>query len=326
MRISFVWDWPSYDPQTFTWQDGLAAAIKILSERHEVQILTCSMNGKDYTLYHPYFPIQISTDITRDVAAFKPDVVLMWGDCTRPNAHPVSELNIPMALCFAGGQVDGPTHGHFDHFFVESQSYKERFEVLGCSVSTAFGTNTELFKPIPKQPKVLDVIFPATYARWKRHDLYAEAVNGLKAAAVGYMINNGWDEASYHIIQDNQILCLPHVSADAVKYFLAASKCCCITSYWTGGSQRTVLEAMAMNVPLVVMSDSDKTSEYVREAGQGLVVDPEPKKIRAAVEQMMTTTVNTRDYILSKWSETHYADALEAGLQQICSPTLPKTL
>jgi len=51
LKISFVWDWESYDPQTFTWQDGLAAAIKLLSEKHNIEILTCSMNGKDYTLY-----------------------------------------------------------------------------------------------------------------------------------------------------------------------------------------------------------------------------------------------------------------------------------
>lgn len=312
MKLSFVWDWPSYDPQTFTWQDGLAAAIKKLSQRHEVQILTCSMNGQDYTLYHPYFSIQVSTDIRRDVALFKPNVILMWGDCTRPNAAPLSELNIPMALCFAGGQVDGPTYGYFDHFFVESQSYKERFEALGKSVSTAFGTNTDLFKPIPEQQKVFDACLPATYAGWKRHHLYAEATKGLRSVTAGYIVADedpiiGW-------VQKTGSLALPHVDPQVLRYLYAASKTCCITSFWTGGSQRTVLEAMAMNIPVIAMKDSDKTSEYVYECGQGLVVDPEPEKIRNAILQLRDTEVNTRDYILDKWSEHKYAQSLEDGL------------
>jgi glycosyltransferase involved in cell wall biosynthesis len=317
MKISFIWDWPSYDPQTFTWQDGLAAAIKILTEKHDVQILTCSMNGKDYTLYHPYFPIQVSTDIKRDVALFKPDVILCWGDCTRPNAHPLSELNIPMALCFAGGQVDGPTYGYFDHFFVESQSYKDRFEVLGKSVSTAFGTNTDLFKPIPEQHKLFDVCNFSTYAGWKRHHLYAEATKGLTSVTAGYIIAQedpiiGW-------VQKTGSLALPHTDAQVLRHLYAASKSCCLTSFSTGGSQRSVLEAMAMNIPLVVMKDSDKTSEYVYEGGEGLVVDPEPEKIRQAILQLRDTEVNTREFILNKWSEYKYAQALEDGLCKLVS-------
>jgi glycosyltransferase involved in cell wall biosynthesis len=315
MKISFVWDWPSYDPQTFTWQDGLAAAIKLLSQRHEVEILACSMNGKDYTLYHPYFPIRVSTDIKRAVAEFKPDVVLMWGDCTRPNAEPVSELGIPMALCFAGGSPEGETQRFFNHFFVESQSYKEKFEVLGCSVSTAFGTNTELFKPDPKQKKIFDVCFPATYAGWKRHHIYAEATKDLRSVTAGYIISP--DDPIIGWVQGSGSLALSHCSPEVLKTIYAASKTCCITSFYTGGSQRTVLEAMSMNIPLVVMKDSDKTSEYVYEAKQGLVVDPEPIKIQEAIKQMMNTEVNTREYIMDKWSEFKYADALEKSLCEL---------
>lgn len=316
MKIAFVWDWPSYDPQTFTWQDGLAAAIKILRTRHEVEIFTCSMNEKDYTLYHPYFPMQISTDITRDVAQFAPDVILCWGDCTRPNAELLSKLNIPMALCFAGGSPEGQTQRFFQHFFVESASYKEKFELLGCSVSTAFGTNTELFQPIPRQQKHFDVCNFSTYAGWKRHHIYAEATKGLKSVTAGYIISP--DDPIIGWVQDSGSVALPHCDLNVVRRLYAASKVACYTSFYTGGSQRSVLEAMSMNVPLVVMKDSDKTSEYVYEAREGIVVDPEPAKIREAILSLQNTTVNTRDYILSKWSEYHYADNLEAGLKLIC--------
>jgi hypothetical protein len=76
---------------------------------------------------------------------------------------------------------------------------------------------------------------------------------------------------------------------------------------------------MAMNVPLVVMSDSDKTSEYVIDCGEGLVVPPDPLAIREALQESIHKVVNTREYVLSKWSEVHYADAIEAGLKKLCS-------
>lgn len=315
MKISFVWDWPNYLPQTITWKDGLARAIQILSQKHELQFLTC--DTRDSIIAHDFFDIHATTDVQAKVKEFDPDVILMWGDCTRPNASKCAELGKPMALCFAGGQVDGPTERYFDHFFVESEVYKERFEARGQSVSTAFGTNTDLFKPFPKQQKIFDVIKPATYARWKRHDVFAETVKGLRSVTAGYIIPA--EEYCADWCRDAGSLVLPHVSAETLKTLFAASKCCLITSHWTGGSQRTVLEAMSMNIPLVVTSDSDKTSEYVRECGYGLVVDPDPKKLRQAVEEMMNTEVDTRPYVLEKWSEIKYADALEAGLQKICA-------
>lgn len=315
MKVSIVHDWDVHYEQELNWKDGLSAAIRELSKRHQIQFLVCGRI--DTLLPHEYFDIHVSTDIARDIKAFKPDVILMWGDCTRPNALPCSQLGIPMALCFAGGSPEGHTNAYFDHFFVESEVYRERFEVMGKSVSTAFGTNTELFKPLPEQPKCFDVCFPATYAGWKRHHLYAQATEGLRSITTGYIIAAedpivGW-------VRKTGTFAMPHISAEALKTVYAASKSCCITSFWTGGSQRTVLEAMAMNIPLVVMQDSDKTTEYVREAGEGVITGIEPLEIRTGIEKAMTLTVNTRDYIMSKWSEYKYAEALEEGLCKLVS-------
>lgn len=323
MRIAFVWDWPSEFSQTMTWHDGLAAAVKILSERHELQFFT--MGKRDETLIHDYFPINVRTADTLlyDVGKFKPDVILMWGDCTRPNAKPLADLGIPMALCFAGGDTNGPTQVYFDHFFVESAEYLERFEASGCSVSTAFGTNTELFKPIDGMQKHFDTIFPATFCEWKRHRLYREAVQGLRNVCAGFMYpdheRDCWEDT-----MKAGVLTLPHVSAETLRFLYAASKVCVVTSKGTGGSQRTVLEAMSMNIPVVVTEDC-KGYEYVHDAANfshvGWDVPPEPQRIRGTVDDIIKfqeTAVfykcHGRDYILSKWTETHYADALENGM------------
>jgi glycosyltransferase involved in cell wall biosynthesis len=111
--------------------------------------------------------------------------------------------------------------------------------------------------------------------------------------------------------EDAGVLALPHTSAETLVKLFNASKTCTITSYTNGGSQRTVLEAMAMNIPLVACADSEKTSEYVHEAGEGKLVPTDPRAIQDAIIEMSTKTVNTRDYIMSKWSEEHYANALD---------------
>jgi glycosyltransferase involved in cell wall biosynthesis len=329
MRIAFVHDWPPDLYQEMTWKDGLAAAVKILSQRHDLRFWTLGETA--CVLPHPYFPIHVvpHTDaLVAEVRAYEPDVILHWGDLTRPNARPLLDLGVPQALCFAGGDTDGRNQDCFEHFFVESEVYRQRFEVSGCSVSTAFGTNTELFQPIPLMAKQFDVIFPATYCDWKRHTLFTEATRGLKAITSGFM----YPVAERYCWEDTMkagVLTLPHVGAETLQHLFAASKVCLITSRASGGSQRTVLEAMAMNIPVVVMEDSDKTREYVMDAQKlgfnvgGVAHKAQDDNWATGARNWIDAILgndkdwNGRDYIMSKWSEHHYADAIERGLQQI---------
>jgi glycosyltransferase involved in cell wall biosynthesis len=322
MRIAFIHDWEPDVHQELTWQDGLAAAIGILKTRHQVEFFTV---GPKMDLEHPLVgTIHFVPEGGEFLSAVKdsnPDVILHWADMTRPHAAALKTLGKPMAICFAGGNPFGPNWALFDHIFVESNSYLMQYQnVGGVSVSTAFGTNTKLFDPtLPKvkdQAKIFDVCFPATYCDWKRHKLFADSIRGYSAVTSGFMYDDH-ETYCWEAAQAAGALALPHVSAETLRHIYAASRVCVITSHWTGGSQRTVLEAMAMNIPLVVMADSDKTSEYVVDCGEGLVVQPDPNQIREAVSELIHKPVNTRGYVLGKWSETHYADALEAGLKKL---------
>ena len=323
MRIAFIHDWQPDMLQALTWNDGLCAALRILAERHELRYFTVGPSRfdiKNNGLEMSFVPE--GGAFVEAVRDWKPDVLLHWADATRPHAEPLKELGKPMALAFAGGNPFGPTWYLFDHIFVESQSYKMQYENrgFGAQVSTAFGTNTKLFDPshaqVKNQAKIFDVCFPATYCDWKRHRLFADAVKGYSSVCAGFKYDDH-ETYCWEASDAAGALSLPHVSPEALRQIYAASRTCVITSHWTGGSQRTVLEAMAMNTPLIVMADSDKTSEYVLDAEQGFVVEPNPDAIRAALQESLHKQVNTRDYILSKWSEHHYADALEAGLKKI---------
>jgi len=311
MRIAFVWDWNLVYSQASTWQDGLAAALKELQNRgHDVQVMMPCNEGEDRIVDSPLHEILVTSGIPQSVEHYHPDVILCWGDMTRPNALPLAELGIPMAICFAGGEVNGENRDLFDWIFVESGAYAKKLDYAGrTNFSIAFGTNTDLFTPI-EQNKVFDTIFPATFAAWKRHGLYAQAVEGLRSLAVGYMYHDHETECWQDCLKHG-VTIMPHVSAENLKYLYAASSVCLITSDSSGGSQRTLLEAMAMNLPVVV-TDSDKF-----DFGNILYrADPTPESIRGYVKALLDgpQSTNTRDFILQNWSHVKYADSLEEGL------------
>lgn len=313
MKVAFVWDWPVHYQQALELQDGLQAALKELRKRgHEIQLF---VNGQANTIIpNPLNNIQVTTSMVLSVNGFNPDVILHWADMTRENAQPLKELGKPMALCFAGGETNSYNTYLFDHVFVESLIYKQQLDDLGVPCSVAFGTNTDLFTPIPEQTKVFDTIFPATFAAWKRHELYAQVAQGLNSLAVGYIYTDHEQECWQECLRLGTAV-MPHVSAETLRYLYAASKVCVVPSMSSGGSQRTVLEAMAMNLPLVV-TDSDKFDYLTDECFR---VEPEAEAIRGTVKALLDgeRTVNTRQHVLESWSHKVYADKLEEGLQAL---------
>lgn len=311
LRISWLWDWEPEYTQATVWEDGLAAAMKVLMDRgHTVQMLTTSPQRT--LIKNAYFDMTASEDVVKDIVEFEPDVILHWADMTRPHARPLAKLGIPMAICFAGGEPLGENAVFMDHIFVESAVYYRVFKEAGMSVSMAFGTNTELFKPI-EQPKLFDTIFPATFAGWKRHDLYAEATQHLRSLAVGYMYTTQETEC-WQVCLDHGVMVLPSVSARVLHRLYAGSEICVIPSQSNGGSQRTVLEAMSMNLPLVVC-DSDKF-DYSKDFA--ITAPPDAMLIQEAVLASIGKKVESRQFVIDNWSEYTYADSLERGLLSIC--------
>lgn len=303
MKINFVWDWKPNYWQSYTWGDGLAAALVELRNRgHEVKVYA----DTDQVIPNPMNTIEPLGSLDPNWC----DVFLHWADMTRPNAITNFQYGKPMAICFAGGEIITEQTELFDHIFVESQVYLDKLKEHEYSSSIAFGTNTDLFKPV-KQAKTFDAIFPATFAAWKRHDLFAQATEGLRACAVGFMYDKHEQEC-WQVCVDKGCLVLPHVSAEVLHRLYAASRSVLITSKSEGGSQRTVLEALAMNIPCIV-TDSNKF-DY-----EGTIrVKPNVQEIRGVLDNLeMYEGINTRDYILDTWSHIQYADSLEKGLKGI---------
>jgi glycosyltransferase involved in cell wall biosynthesis len=299
MKIAFIWQ--GFDGRYGQWRDGLWAAMQLIEKRHQVR----------------YFDFPLT-----DVNDFNPDIVLYWEACCtaagkdRDNYETVRKLPFKKALLFAGGPIRKEWCTGFDLFFVESRLNEEEFSALGIPWKRAFGVNTQIFKP-EKQPKVFDGVFQATCASWKRHWLGAEAL-GSKYAVMGR--HQATDPMGFMRVRDAGGLVLPELSAEAVASVLNASHTVINSSDYWGGGQRATLEAMACGVMPVVMTDSTKNREFVEESGFGLVVDPDPNKIREAVQHRKEDYVGEPGvaYIRNKWTERHYADALLAGIKEIC--------
>ncbi len=332
-KVAFVWDWDNEPSQLASWNDGLAAALNVLQKQKGIELriytqlkyLPCAAT----VFPHSYFPIMAFQDepaMTRQIIADNPGFVLIWGDLTRPCIPLLTSL-YPSGICYAGGQ-SMPTKCHlFDVMLVENDSYKEIYSsMMGHkNVHIAFGTNTTLFQPNPSLPKVWDALFPASYIGWKRHHLYAEACLDLKKRmpearfmACGTM--NARDMDAYNACVKAGIFATQYLPAHVLPDFYNAARVVVITSHWTGGSQRAVLEAMACNVPVIVMEDSDKTSEYLRKAGlPECICKPDPRAIADKMYEFISQgkKVHTRDWVLNNYREYEYANHIYLHIKKV---------
>lgn len=298
MKIGFIWQ--GLSGRYGHWQDGLWAAMKLIEEEHEVRYFDFPLDG-----IHDY----------------KPDVVLYWeAPCTingkdADNYNWVCDLPFKKALLFAGGPLKAIDVKDFDLVFVESKVNEEDCERQGIPYRRAFGVNTQIMKPM-FLPKIYDGFMQATFAAWKRHDLFARSV-GPRGAVAGR--RQECDMNGYDLCVKLGVKIFSEMEVEGVSRMINSSHCVLNTSNEQGGGQRCTLEAMACNVPVIVMSDSPKNCEYVHESGAGLICDPDAGSIQMAIQQIKDGALieNGREYIKSNWTERQYADALLEGIDSI---------
>lgn len=297
MRLAFLWQ--GFDGRYGQWHDGLWAAMQLISKEHDVRYFD--------------FPLE-------SIHEFNPDIVLYWeAPSTLKGQHAdnyrsVIDLPYKKALLFAGGPVEPMTCYGFDLYFVESRINEEEFERLGLPWKRAFGTNTQVFKP-ERTVKTHKGFLQATFAGWKRQDLFAEAL-GQDGVVAGRTQEH--DRDGYNACVKYGVKILPEQPVEVVARLINQSKAVVNTAAYWGGGQRCTLEAMACGVPVIVMADSPKNREYVDESGAGIVVEPNARDIQKAFEEL-TPEMGKRgvEYVKSKWTERSYADAILEGIYEI---------
>lgn len=297
-KISFIWQGVT-EMKPAKWRDGLWGATQILEKDFEV-------------IYNEPWD-----DIDPEA------VVLYWESPltyqSRENGvHYQRVCNLPnkKILLFAGGPINYEWMDKFDHICVESAINLEECQRLNMSVSTAFGINSDIFKPMDLEKKWLTSTV-GTCASWKRQWLAGESF-GEQALVVG----RGQDsdpspfdrcrEAGATVLEE-------HLPEDLVKLVNQSEICLQLADYW-GGGQRTTLESMACGIPVVCMSDSPKNREYVEESGFGVVCEPDIHSIRNAVNSLKSASLSPkigRGYIESKWTPECYFNNLKQAINEV---------
>lgn len=298
MKIAFIWQ--GFDGRYGHWKDGLYAAMQYIELSHEVRYYDTTRLG--------------------EIKEFNPDRVLYWeAPCTlygkdRQNYLNVLELPYKKALLFAGGVVKPDICIGIDLYFVESRLNELEFEDLGLPWKRAFGVHTGVMRNLYK-PAIYRGIMHATFAAWKRHHLFAEAL-GEAGCVVGRVQEH--DRYGYEECQRRGVTIFPEKKPAEVAELINQSACVVNTSDFWGGGQRCTLEGMACAKPVIVMNDSPKNCEYVEESGGGIICEPTKAGIQRALTEINEDMGRkAQEYVLSKWTEKHYALNILNGLENI---------
>lgn len=284
MKICFLVELPNWE----SWDDGLRGAMQILEKDHEI---CYHLDG----LRHDH----------------NPDLLMCWGGTLSKTYKEGLAYPGKKVLFFAGGPRSKELFDPFDIIFFENQLHTDEAKQWDINCFTAFGTNTKIFHPM-KQPKVFDVIYPGAFGLWKRKDLFAKSVEGLRALSLGniqYHEPQCWD-----VCVENDVAVSGDIPQSRLPYFMAMSKTVVVLPVPEIGCQRTVLEAMAMNIPVIVPNDAPLVMEFA-EKGGGIIVDPTPEAIRNAIINAPEKNNIGYEYIQKEMTEQHYADRIRTALE-----------
>jgi hypothetical protein len=211
------------------WKDGLWKAIHLL--------------GKDCFI-HGY---NISQGGVWTKSGW--DIVLFWGSSQSKYIPEVLSFKCKKAMLFGGGYIDDPILHQFDIVFVEEDWTLAQMRAKGINAHLAFGTNTEIFKPMDL-PMTWDYIYPAAFAKWKYHYKFVDYVKGKRALAIGHIQPDNVEEETWKLCLENNITVIPMVNNEVLVWLLNQSGEVVITSDIYGGGQRSVLEALACKRPI----------------------------------------------------------------------------
>lgn len=265
--------------------DGLHAALNLIAKDHKV----------DWWLGGEYPPDSY-------------DWVIPWGVGSLPFNDTIEKYKARKALFCAGHPQDLKNIEKFECVFVESPAVYEAMRPFCWQTVLAFGTDVDLFKP-ENMDKIFTGFYPATFSAWKRQHLFAQGV-GEGGVVCGTLQPDGLEE--YAACEEAKVYTLAGLMPSVLVSRLYNLSQACVITGWHG-SERTALEAMACNIPVVVTIDNELTCSLLTE--EGIIVDPTPEGIRDGLVRAQDRKVHTRDYIMGKYSHYLYAEKIREVIE-----------
>lgn len=271
MRLAFVWYYDKASEIMPNWRDGLRAAIEIIAKDNKVDWFLDKKlpNPEDY------------------------DFILVWDDSNSRVPDLLGHAT-RMGLCLTTDAHNITNLSNFDVVFCESDIILEDVRKHGIRAIKAFGTDSNFFTPDDTK-KDIEYFYPATFSPWKRQQDIASY--GDKLTCVGTVQPDGQEQLDA-CTKAGVNLKIGYYPVEEIRDLYRRSKRVVIPA--EHGSERTVLEAMSMNIPIDWCLH---TNVKVK-----LLMD------ECAVSEINKETKTPRDFILKNYSSEKYAEALMKGI------------
>lgn len=270
MKVAFIWPFDKAKMILDNWRDGQRACIEEIEKEHTV----------DWFL--------------ADEAQFVPkdyDFYLFWTDAPDPlvlQKYAYYKGKKGLMLTSDNGIWRAGSNDNlkaYDIIFCESEPVRESVRNLGYPCVKAHGTDDVFYTPT-KTIKDIEYFYPATFSPWKRQSSIAKLKD--KLWCVGTIQPDGIDEYNACIAEGVHVE-VGFFPPEKIRDYYNRAKNVIIPSIH--GSERTVLEAMSMDILPIVSLDNVKANSYL-------------------VEYNSSPFKSPRDFILENYSAKKYAQTI----------------
>lgn len=271
MRIAMVWYWDQASQIYPNWRDGLRGAIELIAKDNQVSW---------------FF------DKTVPLESDKFDFILFWDDSNSAFFDQIDQYSCRKGLCLTTHPYRTDNLRKLDVVYCESQPIYEAVRAAGVRAIKAFGTDTEFFKPDPKVKRDIEYFYPATFSPWKKQSDIVHL--GNKLWCIGTIQPDGILEHRACVDAGVNVE-VGYFPAQKIRDYYRRAKRVIIPAIH--GSERTVLEAMAMNILPDIVGENPRAKTYIQEFKN-------------------SGARTTRDFVVNNYSHFIYADKLMKGINE----------
>lgn len=196
------------------------------------------------------------------------DILLVWG--AAPSKEVQHYTGFPQKkIMLVGGMPAHATMHDYDRVVVETKFQQDELRRLGIDAKRAFGTNTAVFRPIEDEV-FYQAIYPAAFAKWKRHELFAKKW-GVDGLAVGQFQDHEME--CIEVVRKAGGTVMNKVRPEFLARLMRHCRVVSIHSGVSGGGERSVLEAVAMEKQVVLEDDNPKLIGLYEEMQEKLLTE-----------------------------------------------------
>lgn len=268
MRIALVWYFDKASQVINNWRDGLRSALEIIGKTHTVH----------------WF-------LDKDVPEDEYDFILLWDSSESEFLNTIEKYHARKGLCLTTDPRNWENLRKLDVVYCESQPIYEAVRAQGIRAIKAFGTDTEFFKPAPKnRKKKIDFFYPATFSPWK---LQREiAYLGKQLTCVGTVQPDGIPDLTECTRNGVNVIEGYFPARKILEYYQNAKQVIIPAIH---GSERTVLESMSCGIkPVVTHPENVRTYSYIIELEQ--------------------SGLTPREFVIKNYGHFKYAEDLLRGI------------